>query len=71
MDFRFPGCEETYPIITLMRNEYSRKSFITQVTESSRYQTTPFCESLDELIGQDDGVRADHAFVDSLDLDGL
>lgn len=44
---------------------------MTHVTGDSRYQTTLFSESLDELIGQDHPVRVIDAFVDSLDLGQL
>ena len=44
---------------------------MTHVTGPSRYQTTLFAESLDELIGQDHPVRVIDAFVDSLDLGQL
>jgi transposase len=44
---------------------------MTHVTGHSRYQTTLFSESLDELIGQDHPVRVIDAFVESLDLGRL
>lgn len=44
---------------------------MTHITGQSRYQTTMFPETLDELIAQDHPVRVIDAFVDSLDLYGL
>jgi transposase len=44
---------------------------MTHITGHSRYQTTLFPETLDELIPQDHPVRVIDAFVDSLDLYGL
>jgi len=44
---------------------------MSHVTGQSRYQTTMFPESLDELIPQDHPVRVIDAFVDSLDLGPL
>lgn len=44
---------------------------MTHISGQSRYQTTMFPETLDELIPQDHPVRVIDAFVDSLDLHRL